>query len=151
MMNYRKIYFDMDGTIADFYSVDGWLENLIASNPRPYAEAKPLVNFSALAKQIHRLQKIGYEVSIISWLSKGGTDDFNAQVTEVKKAWLKKHLPSVEFDEINIVKYGTPKSLFGSGILFDDEIGNRTEWMGKNDNNIAFNVNNILEILRNLK
>lgn len=150
-MTYRKVCFDMDGTIADFYGVEGWLDNLISGNPRPYAEAKPLVNFSSLARQIHRLQKIGYEVVIISWLSKSGTDAFNAEVTEVKKAWLKKHLPSVKFDEINIVKYGTPKSQFGSGILFDDEIGNRKEWMLKEDGNLAFDVDNLLEILKNLK
>ena len=33
----KKIYFDMDGTIADFYGVDGWLADLEAHNVRPYA------------------------------------------------------------------------------------------------------------------
>ena len=141
----KKINFDMDGTLADFYGVDGWLNDLINSDPRPYAEAKPLFNFSALARQIHRLQKLGYEVNIISWLSKSGTEDFNREVTEVKKAWLARHLPSVHFDHIIIVKYGTPKSTCGSGVLFDDEEQNRKEWNGK-----AYDVENILEVLRNI-
>ena len=67
-------------------------------------------------------------------------------VAEVKKAWLKKHLGSVQFDEINIVKYGTPKSLFcesENDILFDDEEQNRKNWNGK-----AYNVENILEVLK---
>lgn len=141
----KAINFDMDGTLANFYGVEGWLDDLINSNPRPYAIAKPLFNFSALARQIHRLQALGYEVNIISWLSKNGTEEFNTEVTAVKKEWLAKHLPSVHFDNITIVKYGTPKSTCGSGILFDDEEGNRTEWGG-----IAYDVQNILEILRNI-
>ena len=144
-MNNKQINFDMDGTLANFYGVNGWLDDLIQENARPYRQARPLFNFSALARQIHRLQKLGYEINIISWLSKTGTDDFNTEVTQVKKEWLKKHLPSVEFDNITIVKYGTPKSTCGNGILFDDEENNRKEWKG-----IAFDVENILEILRKL-
>ena len=141
-----EINFDMDGTLADFYGVDGWLTDLENSNSRPYALAKPLINFSALARQIHRLQKLGYKVNIISWLSKCGTNEFNLEVTEVKKQWLKKHLPSVTFDKITIVEYGTPKSTLGTGILFDDEEKNRIDW-GKG----GFDVNNILEVLRNIR
>lgn len=145
MAKVLEINFDMDGTLANFYGVDGWLEDLINSNARPYAIAEPLFNFSALARQIHRLQKIGYTVNIISWLSKSGTAEFNAEVTRVKKEWLAKHLPSVTFDRITIVEYGTPKSTCGNGILFDDEIGNRNEWNG-----IAYDVENILGVLRTL-
>ena len=42
----KAIFFDMDGTIADLYGVDGWLDDLRAERVRPYAEAKPLVNLS---------------------------------------------------------------------------------------------------------
>ena len=139
------INFDMDGTLANFYGVDGWLNDLENSRVRPYEVAEPLFNFSPLAKQIHRLQKLGYEVNIISWLSKGGNEDFNKRVTETKLKWLAKHLPSVSFDNISIVKYGTPKSTCGDGILFDDEERNRTEWKGT-----AYDVNNIIEVLREL-
>lgn len=124
----EKIWFDMDGTITDLYGVEGWLEDLIAGNTRPYAEAKPLVNMQRLARRLNTLQKMGYEIGIISWLSKSGTDEFNRQVTETKIAWLKAHLASVEFNEIHIVTYGTPKHLIGKGILFDDELPNREKW-----------------------
>ena len=140
-----EINFDMDGTLADFYGVENWLEDLKNENARPYEQAKPLFNFSSLARQIHRLQRNGYEVNIISWLSKSGSNEFNQEIVEVKKAWLEKHLPSVEFDNINIVDYGTPKSLFGQGILFDDEKPNREDWQG-----LAYDVDDILEILRAL-
>jgi 5'(3')-deoxyribonucleotidase len=87
-------------------------------------------------------------VGIISWLSKNSTPDYDAKVTEAKKNWLKTHLPSVEFDEINIVPYGTAKEKFAKtekDILFDDEEKNRQNWTGE-----AFGVENILEILRGL-
>ena len=35
----KMIVFDMDGTIADLYGVEGWLEMLEAENAAPYVEA----------------------------------------------------------------------------------------------------------------
>lgn len=141
----KEINFDMDGTLANFYGVDGWLNDLQNEVTRPYEKAEPLFNFSALARQIHRLQKIGYTVNIISWLSKNGSDEYGERVALAKRLWLKKHLPSVKFDKITIVKYGTPKSTCGNGILFDDEERNRTEWNGT-----AYNVENILADLKKI-
>jgi hypothetical protein len=68
---------------------------------------------------------------------------YDNAVTSAKIAWLAKYLPSVKFDNIFIVPYGTPKSTLASGILFDDEEKNRDDW-GKN----AFDVDNIIEVLR---
>jgi len=65
-----KIWFDMDGTIADLYGVNGWLEMLIAEDTTPYAIARPLVNLSQLARKLNTLQRAGYEIGIISWGSK---------------------------------------------------------------------------------
>ena len=144
----RTIFFDMDGTIADLYGVENWLDFLIASDSLPYEIAKPLIRLSSLARILHRLQDEGYRVGIISWLSKNSTPDYDAKVTEAKKNWLKTHLPSVEFDEINIVPYGTAKEKCAKtekDILFDDEEKNRQNWTGE-----AFGVENILEILRGL-
>ncbi len=141
----RQINFDMDGTLANFYGVDGWLECLINGDATPYAIAKPLFNFSALARRLNALQRNGYEICVISWLAKNSTTDFDTKVAEIKKEWLKKHLPSVKWDKITIVPYGTPKSTCGEGILFDDEEPNRKEWKG-----IAYNVENILEVLKKL-
>lgn len=143
----RGIYFDLDGTIADLYGVKGWLDDLIAENVRPYAEAKPLLNLSLLARYIHKAQRMGYTVGVISWLSKSGTPEYNEAVTAVKREWLAKHLPSVEWDEIHIVKYGTPKSTCRTcpGILFDDEQRNLDEWGAG-----AVIASSLLEVLRNL-
>lgn len=146
MMKIREINFDMDGTFVDLYGVDGWLEMLVNKNVTPYAVAKPLVNLSSFARVLNRLQRNGYSINVITWLAKNSNSEYDNLVTEVKLAWLAKHLPSVKWDKINVVAYGTPKSTCGKGILFDDEENNRIEWKG-----IAYDVDNIIEILKNLK
>ena len=107
----KHVYFDMDGTLADLYGFKNWLEYLLKEDATPYAEAKPLMNLSALAREIHRGQKLGIKYGIISWTSKGGTPAYNKAVEEVKKHWLRRHLPSVVFDEIHVIEYGKPKSM----------------------------------------
>ena len=144
----KTIFFDMDGTIADLYGVENWLDYLINSDPSPYKNAKPLLNLNSLARILNRLQRIGYHIGIISWLSKNSTESYDEAVTQAKKAWLNKHLASVRFDEIHIVSYGTPKEIFAHNkqdILFDDEEKNRLNWTGK-----AYNVELILEILKGI-
>ena len=140
-----EINFDMDGTLCDFYGVENWLQYLIERNPFPYENAKPLVNMSVLARRLNALQRKGYKVNVISWLAKNSTADFDAVVTVAKVKWLRKHLPSVHWDNINIVGYGTPKNTIGCGILFDDEEPNRKMW-GEG----AYDAHNILEVLKTM-
>ena len=145
----NAIYLDMDGTIADLYAVPNWLKMLRAENPTPYILAEPLVRLSALARHLNRLQRNGYIIGIISWGSKHATPEYDEAVAKAKNFWLNKHLPSVKFDEIHIVPYGTPKSTVAkekNGYLFDDEENNRAEW-GIN----AFDVVNMLDILGELE
>lgn len=139
----KVINFDLDGTIANLYGVNGWLDDLIAHNARPYVVAKPLVNMQALARVLNRLHKQGYTINIISWLAKNSTTEYDEMVTNAKIEWLKKHLASVKFDNVFIVAYGTPKQTLADGILFDDEIGNRTAWNG-----VAYDVNDIIGTLK---
>ena len=142
----REIWFDMDGTIADLYGVEGWLDMLLNENARPYEIAKPLVNMRELAKVLNRLIKKGWEIGVISWLAKNGTNDYNKKVANAKMKWLAKHLKSVKFAKIDIVEYGTPKQINRNGILFDDEKQNRENRLG-----IAYNVENIIQVLRELE
>ena len=145
----QTIWFDMDGTIADLYGVEGWLDMLIAKDTLPYEIAKPLLRLSALARTLNKLQKQGYKIGIISWRAKNSNAEYDKAVAAAKEKWLRNHLASVIFDEINIVAYGTPKSTFAKSdndILFDDEAPNRKEWTGK-----AFDVDSIIEILKGLK
>lgn len=141
-----NIYFDLDGTLADFYSVDNWLQRILENDSSPYREARPLYNFSYLAKLIHKCQKKGIEFSIISWGSKNSTENFLTAVADEKRQWLKTHLPSVNFSQIIIVPYGTPKENYKNSrfdILFDDEQANRKNWK-----NGAFEPQYIIPILK---
>ena len=142
----KVINFDMDGTIADFYGVENWLDDLYNGKTRPYEVAKPLVNMQVLARLINRLQKNGYTINIISYVSRKADKDFSDRIKQAKLKWLHTHLKSVHFDNIFIVDHGVPKHSLASGILFDDEEGNRSAW----NNGVAYDVNNIIEILKGI-
>lgn len=142
-----KVIFDMDGTIADLYGVDGWLEMLRAFDETPYKIAKPLVNMSRLARAIHKAQANGIMVTVVSWTAKDSTDEYDKMVANTKLDWLTKHLPSVHFDEIAIVPYGVNKSMFAdeNDILIDDNQEIRENFVGS-----AIEPNEMFEILRDL-
>ena len=142
----RKIWFDLDGTLANLYAVEGWLPMLRAYDPTPYVQAEPMLNMSALARLLHKAQRLGYEIGIISWLSKEPTAEYDMAVTTAKLEWLKAHLPSVEWNEIHIVAHGTPKHEICKGVLFDDEEYNRNMW-GQG----AYEPQDILNFLRGLE
>lgn len=144
----KAIYFDMDGTIANLYGVEDWLPKLRAYDATPYRTARPLLHLSTLARYLNKLQRNGYKIGIVSWLSKNSNNEYDEAVISAKKEWLARHLASVHFDEIAIVPYGVPKSRVienADGILFDDEEKNRDEWCG-----FAFSETEIFEILTKL-
>jgi len=142
----KTIYFDMDGTIANLYGVDGWLNSIINRDASPYTSAEPMVRMNVLARVLNNMIKKGWTIGIVSWLAKNSTEEYDKAVTEAKIKWLKTHLKSVKFEEIHIVPYGTPKHEIvnnPNGILFDDEEPNRTNWIGT-----AYDVNAIIETLK---
>jgi hypothetical protein len=141
----KTINFDMDGTIADLYGVENWLEYLQAGDSTPYEMAKPLVKMQVLARMLNNKKRQGFTINVISWLAKNSNPEYDEKVKNAKLNWLKKHLKSVEFDNIFIVEYGTPKQNLAKGFLFDDEVNNRINWKG-----IAFDVNNIINDLKTL-
>lgn len=141
----KEIWFDMDGTIADLYGVADWLPKLRAEDETPYREARPLVRMQSLARVLNRLQREGYTIGVVSWLSIGSSEDYDNRVANAKREWLAKHLASVKFDRIDIVAYGTPKNEGRGGYLFDDDERNRKAWNG-----IAYDELHILAHLKRL-
>jgi len=138
----KNIWFDMDGTFVDLYGVENWLEKLHNFDASPYKDAKPLVHFPTFAKTLNRLYREGWNINIVSWCARGSSEKYDEEVTKEKLQYISKHLPSVKFNEIKILKYGTPKSTVGTGVLFDDEQKNRDEWKG-----IACSEKNLLKKL----
>lgn len=143
----KTIWLDMDGTFVDLYGVENWLPMLQAYDPTPYAVAIPLVRFNHLARLLNKLQEQGYNIGVISWLAKNSTAEYDEKVAETKRAYLKKHLPSVQFDAINIVPYGTPKDNYNNGFdfLFDDEEQNRENWTGE-----AYDAKDLIAVLQEM-
>lgn len=127
----KMICFDMDGTIADLYSVDNWLYELEHHIARPYREAKPMWDMEKLA---NALIALGVEIRIISWLSKGSNKQYDKEVREAKIEWLKKQ--GFPFDKFHGVKYGTTKADCvrkclaenETAILIDDNAKVRSGW-----------------------
>lgn len=144
----KMIWFDMDGTIANLYAVEGWLEDIRTGNTRPYSEAKPMLNLSLLARLLNQVQREGWEIGIVSWGAKNSTEEFLKMTGCAKFYWLHSHLPSVNWDHIYIDYYGTNKfqRCGCNGILFDDEEQNRKAW----ENGMAYEPKDIFNILKGI-
>lgn len=150
MTETKVIVFDMDGTIADLYGVNNWLEMLRAENPMPYEIAKPLYDMVELAEILNELKKIGYIIAITSWLAMGASKEYDNAVRMAKRNWLDNF--QFPYDELHFVKYGTTKAnctrkLGGFQILIDDNEKIRRGW------NLGTTINaneNIIDHLKKL-
>ena len=146
----KTLWFDMDGTIADLYDVDGWLEMLRAENPAPYVIAKPIYDMLELALILNILQLDGWTIGIITWGAKNASAEYNKAVAQAKKEWLTKY--NFPVDYFSFQSYGTPKrnaikNRIGRNILIDDNKDVRAEWNGET---IDADTRNILEELMKL-
>lgn len=119
MTKVRMIVWDMDGTIADLYGVEGWLEKLRSENPLPYEIAKPLWDMERLANIIRGLQAIGVEQRIVTWLSMGSSEEYKTETRRAKKEWLEQF--DFPFDHFHGVQYGATKADSVRKFLADDE------------------------------
>ena len=134
----KTLVFDMDGTIANFYGVVGWLDYLKESNPTPYVVAEPLYNMEELRTVLEMLKIFGWRIVVTSWLAKGSSKEFDNEVRQAKLEWLDTF--NFPYDEIHLVKYGTTKAnctrkLGGLQILVDDNEKVRNGWsLGKTIN-----------------
>lgn len=147
----NTVWLDMDGTIANFYGVENWLEDLQTGKTRPYEIAKSLYDSKDLNKVLFNLKARGYKVGIVSWSAKCATAEYTRRIKEAKIQWLKKQKIYNLLDEILITEYGVRKAdicrKYGRGILVDDEQRNREEW------NLGLAIDateNILDILEKL-
>ena len=130
MMN-KTLVFDMDGTIANFYGVVGWLDYLKESNPTPYIVAEPLYNMEELKTVLEMLKIFGWRIVVTSWLAKDSSKEFDKEVRQAKLEWLDTF--NFPYDEIHLVKYGTTKAnctrkLGGYQSIVDDNESVRNGW-----------------------
>lgn len=145
----KMIWLDMDGTIVDLYNYPSWLFLLRAESTEPYENARPLVNFSQLARLLHRAIKKGYGIGVLSWGAANSSADFYIRTYQAKMAYLRKHLPSVEWNCINVLPYGLNKDLLRiseDDILIDDSLLVLEQWNGR-----KFHADYLIEVLQNLE
>lgn len=147
----KTLVFDMDGTIADLYGVDGWLEKLRSEDATPYADATPIFNMNLLNTILDIFRAEGWKIVVTTWLSMDSTKEYDNEVRKAKIEWLKK----VDFiyDEIHLVKYGTTKAnctrkIGGFQVLIDDNEKIRKGWtLGKAINPTENLIEQLFELL----
>ena len=82
----KMLVFDMDGTIADFYGVDGWLDAILARDTKPYRDAKPIYDMDVLNTVLEALKDLGWTVAVTSWLAKNSTEKYDKAVKADRKS-----------------------------------------------------------------
>lgn len=146
----KQLIFDMDGTIADLFHVNEWLQKLRNEDTSPYTEAEPMYNMNELTALLNTL-KANYTITIVSWSSKGGTNEYNRRVKKAKKEWLDRY--NFPYDKIHVVKYGTLKQNFietDFAILVDDNEAVRTKFLKSKRGNIKMVINAKHDIMSQL-
>jgi hypothetical protein len=131
MTRKKMVCFDMDGTIADLYGVNGWLDMLIAEDVTPYEVAKPMWDMEKLANVLNRLVANNWEIRVITWLAKDSTEDYKNCVRIAKLDWLIRY--NFPADKIHMVAYGTTKAntvrkYAEYAVLVDDNAQVRKGW-----------------------
>lgn len=127
----KILAFDMDGTIADLYSVPNWLEKLRREDVSPYVEAEPMWDMDKLRDILLRLSDQGWEIRVISWLSKDASAAYKEAIRKAKREWLEKY--SFPADKVHLIAYGTTKAdcirkVAEAAILIDDTAKVRDGW-----------------------
>jgi hypothetical protein len=127
----KKIYFDMDGTVADLYGEKNWLDNLRKEVCGSFINLRPLVDMTELSMVCHQLMNLGYSFGVITWLPMGASYEFERVCEEEKRAWVEEFMPWVS--EFYAQSYGVPKQYAPSKraaemILVDDNAEVRAMW-----------------------
>lgn len=148
----KKIYFDMDGTIANLYAVDNWLENIHNEVENMYKNLEPMVDMNLLQTICKDLQMVGYKIGVITWLPPG-RKEYRDKVAKEKREWLARYMPIVE--EVHIQEYMTPKqtavtTITGRMILVDDNREVREAWTTPVQRKAIDATNNMIEELKKL-
>ena len=88
MTNVKMVCFDMDGTIANLYAVEGWLPMVHNENPTPYRVAEPMWDMAELTNLLLTMKAVGIEIRIVTWLSKDSSEEYKDEVRLAKHEWL---------------------------------------------------------------
>lgn len=126
-MKKQKVYLDMDGTIANLYSIDNWLERLRKEDTTIFLECNPLISEKDLLKVF---PPKSHEIIILSMTPLNCSKSYHENVIAQKNKWLDIHFPSIT--KRIYKKYGNNKNLKNSvkAILVDDNATIRNNYKG---------------------
>ena len=149
----KKIYFDMDGTVADLYGSDNWLDNLQNERNGVFNNLSPLVDMNELAIVCHRLINNGYSFGIITWLPMGASYEYERVCEQEKREWANEFMPWVS--EFYAQSYGVPKQYapikrVQNMVLVDDNTEVRAMWNAEKQRTSIDATKNIIEELKRL-
>ena len=102
-----KIYFDMDGTVADFYSQENWLEMLRNETAGAFAFCKPLFDENSFYLLISDLAEKGAQFGVITWLPMQASRSYELICEIEKQNWCETYLPFIS--TFAAQSYGIPK------------------------------------------
>lgn len=123
----KRVYLDMDGTIADLYAQPNWLARLMSEDVSVFETARPVVSEFALLDMFPQDE---CEIVILSMTPKNATYEYCQAVIKAKDKWLDEHFPSIT-NRI-YMEYGNDKNMPDSehSILVDDNPVIRSTWKG---------------------
>jgi len=131
----KKVYLDMDGTIANLYNIKNWLPRLRNEDKNIFLECEPLINEKTLFELFPSNQ---YEIIILTMTPMNCSKEYHNQVIEQKCKWLEIYFPNLK--KRIFKRYGHNKNLknCGNAILIDD-----SEVIRNNFKGIALNPANL--------
>ena len=146
----KMLVFDMDGTIANLYGVENWLEDLRNEKVDPYVNAEPLYNMDELVNLLNMAKLNGWRICITTWLAKNASKKYDDAVRIAKRNWLDKY--NFPYDEIHCLKYGRTKAnatrkKADFQILIDDNKKVRDGWTLGTTVNASYSIINFLKSL----
>lgn len=152
----KYLVFDMDGTIADLYAQEDWLEKLDNKDVSPFINAPLIYSQIELLKTINKCKANGWNIFIITYGPKNHDSKFLKEVTNAKLDWLKKY--KLPYDNFICTRWGIqkwkhiPKDAL-LAILIDDDKQNRLEWTSQGDKFMVIDASrrDFLSILQTLE
>lgn len=129
----KIIYLDMDGTIADLYGMENWLDRLINQDSSVFADCRPLCTEEEL---LHYFPITEYQIIIATMTPKKATKQYHNEVALVKREWLRQYFPILANAPQYFLPYGDDKNIVKTftrleGMLIDDNQAILDSWVGE--------------------
>lgn len=116
-----KMYVDMDNTLNELSNVANVWKRLDCGDVSPYMEALPKKHYIEMVKMYKRY---GYEIIILSCLSRVTNEEMDRKTIQMKKQWLAKYVGNEWIDKMMFIPYTKHKEQYveDNGILLDDDM-----------------------------